>query len=61
MTENRSPIEVSIGSYCDYFSFWYGLPDGTILSLTDERARGWVKVYGQLMTVEEFNAAQGED
>lgn len=54
-------IEVHVGSYCDYFSFWYGLPDGTILPVTDPRSSGWVKVYDKLMTVEEFNATQDED
>lgn len=48
-------IKAEIKEYCDYFSTWYGLKDGTMLKLTDPKGQQWVKLYDKTMTVKEFN------
>lgn len=40
-------MDVTITEYHDYYSEWYGLEDGTLLQLDDERGEFWRKVDGK--------------
>lgn len=53
-------MNVEIGQYADFYSEWWGLEDGTILALDDERGSKWVKVDGKAMSVEQFNVLEEE-
>jgi hypothetical protein len=49
-------MDVTIGEYHDFFSTWYGLRDGTLLSLGDDLGQEWVRVDGHTITIEEYCA-----
>ena len=36
-------MDVTIGEYHDFYSEWWGLEDGTILPLDDDRGEYWQK------------------
>ena len=48
-------IKAFISEYSDYFSNWYGLPDGTMLEVGDPAGGMWVKAGGETMTAKEWN------
>ena len=54
------PIKVTIGEYSDFFSYWWGLKDGTLLPTCDTASNFWIKLGKETMTVEEFGTRQDD-
>ena len=53
--ETNELTNLEIKQYSDFYSQWWGLKDGTLLSLDDPRGNMWVNIGDDVRTVEEYN------